>query len=141
MSYIYKRITKIFNQNHVDKNSHAVPAMNVTSYVAMVTCLNFSFKHEFESSKDTLWCYMKETNLCIKLTILERCLHYLMITTRTVSYYTSKRETPVLGATLKGMKNIPTHHRRRKVLKIWGAKVQNIGGGGEEGGRRTFLWL
>ena len=48
----------------------------------MVTCYNFNFKHEFESPKDTLWYYMKDTNLCIKFTILERCLHYLMITPR-----------------------------------------------------------
>ena len=56
--------------------------MNVTSYVGMVTCLNFNYKHEFESSKDTLSCYVKDTNSYIKFTILERCLHYLMITPR-----------------------------------------------------------
>ena len=36
------------------------------SYDAMVTGYNFNFKHEFESSKDTLGCYMNNINLCIK---------------------------------------------------------------------------
>ena len=84
MPYIANISQRPFNQNDVEK-THAVPTANVTSYFVMVTCFkNFSFKDEFESSNDTLWCYMKDTNLrtCINLTILERCLHYLMITPR-----------------------------------------------------------
>ena len=56
--------------------------MNVTSYVAMVKCSNFNLKHEFGNLKDSLLCYMKDTNLCIKFTSLERYLHYLLITPR-----------------------------------------------------------
>ena len=33
---------------------------------------------------------MKDTKLCIKFTILERCLHYLMITPRTTNTKTDK---------------------------------------------------
>ena len=77
--FFIAHITKTFYQNDVEKKSHAVPTMNVMSCVAMVTYQNFNFI-QFESSKDTLWCYMKDTNLYIKCTITERCLHYLMIT-------------------------------------------------------------
>ena len=56
--------------------------MRVTSYVAMVTCYHFNFKHEFKSPKDTLWCYKKDINVYLKFTVLEKCLHYLMITPR-----------------------------------------------------------
>ena len=69
------------------KKFTAVPTMNVTSHIAMEKCYNFNFKHEFECSKYTFWCYMEDTNLCIKFTILERCLHYLMITPRRSDEY------------------------------------------------------
>ena len=46
---------------------------------------NMSLKAQ--SHKDTLWCYMKDTNICIKFTILERCLHYLMITPRRIKLF------------------------------------------------------
>ena len=35
-----------------------------------------------KTQKDTLWYFMKHINSCLKFTILERCLHYLMIASR-----------------------------------------------------------
>ena len=73
MSHIANVLQKPSNQNDVEKNHK--PFMTVTSYVAMVTFYNFSIKHEFESSIQTLRRHMKDINLCVKFTILERCLH------------------------------------------------------------------
>ena len=55
--------------------------------------LKCQFQNEFESSKDTLWCHMKDTALCVKFTILERCLHYLMITPRMYGYTHKRKQT------------------------------------------------
>ena len=60
------------------------PSLWETARYRLKYCLKgpLNPKQPNESSKDTLWCYMKDTNLCIKFTVLERCLHYLMITPR-----------------------------------------------------------
>ena len=50
----------------------------------MVPTLNCSFKQDFKCSKDTLRFDMKEIYLCTKLTSLQRCCHYLMITPRSI---------------------------------------------------------
>ena len=81
------------NQNDVEKFTRR------THHERDVICCygnvsSFNFKHEFESSKDTLWCYMKDTNLCIKCNILERCLHYLMIIPRTIAFYAIGEKYP-----------------------------------------------
>ena len=43
---------------------------------------------------------MKDTNLCIKFTILERCLHYLMITPGSVVSLTKWLEEDLLSLPL-----------------------------------------
>ena len=51
-----------------------------------------------KAQKDTLWCYMKDTNIYIKFTILERCLHYLMINPRRKSWeYMPTGDVMLLG--------------------------------------------
>ena len=83
MSHYISYITNVFQtpyQNDVAK------IHTPYHHVAIVTCIKFDFKHDFKSPKDTIWCYMQNTYLCIKFTNLGRCFHYLMITSRTISF-------------------------------------------------------
>ena len=73
--------TKMTSTNFTHRTHHE---RNVICYYSNV--LKFLFQTWVESLKDTLWCYMKDTYLCIKFSILERCLHYLMITPRIVTW-------------------------------------------------------
>ena len=85
----------------------------------------------FESPKDTLWCYMKDTDLCTKFTILERCLHYLMIAPRIIN----SGRLPLFQCCYFNINSLT----KNRCGSSSGEERGGGGGGGAGGGDRTAL--